>query len=132
MTADTVRAYKMRMQLGRFAPTASETGSSQHSQSALPDGLVAGARCEVSLSEELTRRGTVRFVGATEFGAADESVWVGVEWDEPVGKNDGEVAGKRYFQTGPLRASFVRSDKVTPGDFPEEDPFAEDDDMEEM
>lgn len=30
----------------------------------------------------------MRFVGATEFGK-DESIWVGVEWDEPVGKSDG-------------------------------------------
>lgn len=90
-SADTVRAYKLRNQLGRFAPSASENGS-QASQAAVPADLVAGARCQVSLSEELSRRGTVRFVGPTEFGAADESVWVGVEWDEPVGKNDGEYA----------------------------------------
>lgn len=38
------------------------------------------------------------------------------------------VNGKRYFETGPLRASFVRPDKVTVGDFPELDPFADDDD----
>lgn len=43
------------------------------------------------------------------------------------------VEGKRYFQTGPLRASFVRPDKVTVGDFPELDPFAEElGDDEEM
>lgn len=40
------------------------------------------------------------------------------------------VEGKRYFQTAPLRASFVRPDKVTVGDFPELDPFADDEDME--
>jgi hypothetical protein len=42
------------------------------------------------------------------------------------------VEGKRYFQTAPLCASFVRPDKVTVGDFPELDPFAEDDDEMEM
>lgn len=42
------------------------------------------------------------------------------------------VDGKRYFQTAPLRASFVRPDKVTIGDFPELDPFADDDDEMEM
>lgn len=55
----------------------------------VPTDLVAGARCEVALSDELSRRGTVRFVGPTEFGAKDDSVWVGVEWDEPVGKGNG-------------------------------------------
>ena len=55
----------------------------------IPPDLISGARCEVALSEELSRRGTVRFVGPTEFGAKDDSIWVGVEWDEPVGKGDG-------------------------------------------
>lgn len=40
------------------------------------------------------------------------------------------VEGKRYFRTPPLRASFVRPEKVTVGDFPKIDPFADDDDME--
>ncbi|GAA5893766.1 hypothetical protein JCM5296_001128 [Sporobolomyces johnsonii] len=129
--SDTVLSYKMRHQLGRFAPTASSSASSSHSlETSIPKDLVPGARCEVALSSELSRRGTVRFVGPTEFGAKDQSIWVGVEWDEPVGKNDGLVDGKRYFQTQPLRASFVRPDKVTLGDFPEIDPFAEDEEME--
>jgi hypothetical protein len=42
------------------------------------------------------------------------------------------VDGKRYFETGPLRASFVRPDKVTVGDFPELDPFADEDEDDEM
>ncbi|POY71813.1 hypothetical protein BMF94_5174 [Rhodotorula taiwanensis] len=124
---DTVLAWKMRNQIGRFAPPAPAT-SDPGLAPTLPADLVPGARCQVALSDELSRRGTVRFVGPTEFGAKDGSVWVGVEWDEPVGKNDGAVEGQRYFQTGPQRASFVRPDKVTVGDFPELDPFADDDD----
>jgi len=85
---DTVRSFKLRNQLGRFAPSASEA-LPQYSEAAIPNDLQPGARCEVALSDELSRRGTVRFVGPTEFGQADGSVWVGVEWDEPVGKNDG-------------------------------------------
>lgn len=42
------------------------------------------------------------------------------------------VDGKRYFETGPLRASFVRPDKVTVGDFPELDPFADEEEYDEM
>lgn len=42
------------------------------------------------------------------------------------------VDGKRYFETGPLRASFVRPDKVTVGDFPELDPFADEEEDDEM
>jgi len=86
--ADTVRSFKLRHQLGRFAPSVSDTAS-VFSEADVPAELAPGARCEVSLSDELSRRGTVRFVGPTAFGQADASVWVGVEWDEPVGKNDG-------------------------------------------
>ncbi|GAA5824195.1 hypothetical protein JCM11251_001562 [Rhodosporidiobolus azoricus] len=129
---DTLLAYKQRHNLGRFSAASSSTPSNPYPPSSLPPDLLPGARCEVALSDVLKRRGTVRFVGPTEFGAKDESVWVGVEWDEPVGKGDGAVDGKRYFQTAPLRASFVRPDKVTVGDLPEEDPFAEMDEDEEM
>ena len=39
----------------------------------------------------------------------------------------GRVDGKRYFQCGAKHAVFVRPDKVTVGDFPEEDLFGSDD-----
>ena len=89
LDADTVRAYKLRHQLGRFAPSPSVSSKSSEPAIPIPETFVPGARCEVALSEILSRRGTIRYVGTTEFGAKDESVWVGVEWDEPVGKGDG-------------------------------------------
>jgi dynactin complex subunit len=36
--------------------------------------------------------GRLRFLGHTDFAAG---YWAGVELDEPMGKNDGTVAGKR-------------------------------------
>ena len=37
--------------------------------------------------------GTVMYVGEVDF---QRGTWVGIEWDDPVGKHDGAVKGKRY------------------------------------
>lgn len=54
-----------------------------------------------------------------------EGWWVGVAFDEPLGKGDGSVKGTRYFTATPGHASFVRPDKVTAGDFPPLDDFSD-------
>jgi hypothetical protein len=46
--------------------------------------LQVGDRCEV---EPGAKRGTVRFVGRAE--ALGRGFWVGVQYDEPLGKHDG-------------------------------------------
>lgn len=54
--------------------------------------------------------------------------WVGVQYDEPVGKNDGTIKGVRYFECLPSYGGFVRPDAVTAGDFPPLDDLFSDED----
>lgn len=86
---DTVLAFKQRNKLGRFDPSKDASSSTASADEPLPEGLNIGARCQVDLlsgAGSNQRRGTVRFVGTTKFATG---TWVGVEYDEPVGKNDG-------------------------------------------
>ena len=54
-------------------------------------------------------RGVVRFCGATAFAAGK---WVGVELNEPKGKNDGTVQGIRYFTCKKNYGVFARPSQV--------------------
>nr|XP_055074234.1 dynactin subunit 1a isoform X1 [Misgurnus anguillicaudatus] len=55
------------------------------------------------------QRGTVAYIGATLFASGK---WVGVILDEPKGKNDGTVQGKRYFTCEENRGIFVRQSQI--------------------
>ncbi|XP_046872706.1 CAP-Gly domain-containing linker protein 1 isoform X5 [Hypomesus transpacificus] len=85
----------------------SETGSVKKSERELKMGdrvLVGG-----------TKAGVVRFLGEADFAKGE---WCGVELDEPLGKNDGAVAGTRYFQCQARYGLFAPVHKVTRIGFP--------------
>ncbi|XP_026865068.2 CAP-Gly domain-containing linker protein 1 isoform X5 [Electrophorus electricus] len=89
----------------------SETGSVKKGERELKMGdrvLVGG-----------TKAGVVRFLGETDFAKGE---WCGVELDEPLGKNDGAVAGTRYFQCQPKYGLFAPVHKVTRIGFPSTTP----------
>ncbi|KAM6988227.1 CAP-Gly domain-containing linker protein 3 isoform 2-T2 [Tautogolabrus adspersus] len=69
-------------------------------------GLKLGER--VLLDDMKT--GTLRFCGTTEFASGQ---WVGVELDEPEGKNDGSVGGVRYFICPPKLGIFAPVSKIS-------------------
>ena len=73
-------------------------------------------RCRLLPSNSDDRRGTIRYAGPVP-EIPDIGTWVGIELDEPTGKNDGSVAGKRYFECKPSRGVFVRPERVEVGTF---------------
>ncbi|XP_022230005.2 restin homolog isoform X1 [Drosophila obscura] len=56
------------------------------------------------------RSGQIAYIGETHFAPGD---WAGIVLDEPNGKNDGCVSGKRYFQCEPKRGIFSRLTRLT-------------------
>lgn len=96
-----------------FRAAAAGGDADAHAAEASP--LTVGARCEVVPGG---RRGTVRYVGR-DVPSLPPGWWAGVEYDEPLGRNDGCAPnGERLFQCAPSHGAFVRPAAVTVGDFP--------------
>lgn len=125
--SDTVRAFKEKNKLGRFdeeaeAKKEQERLTKEKLEEEKSLSLKTGDRVEVRVFGQPTRRGAIRYVGTTKF---KPGVWVGVQYDEPLGKNDGSVAGHRYFDCPPKYGGFVRPTDLQVGDYPEEVDFDE-------
>lgn len=54
--------------------------------------------------------GVIAYLGETQFAPGQ---WAGVVLNDLVGKNDGSVAGVRYFECQPLQGIFTRPSKLT-------------------
>ncbi|KAF2206954.1 hypothetical protein CERZMDRAFT_63085, partial [Cercospora zeae-maydis SCOH1-5] len=127
---DSVLAWKKAHKLGRFDPDAPsvEQQKIDASYREVDDRHIKqGVRCRL-LPDTDHRRGTVQFVGQVPDIPGGIGAWVGIELDEPTGKNDGSVKGQRYFQCQPNFGLFVRPERVQVGDFPLLDEFADEDD----
>ena len=112
-------------------------------------GITLDARCQLLPSTDC-RRGTVRYIGPVPEIPSGSSgtggIWVGIELDEPTGKNDGSITNtkqdsddgtdkeasrsSRYFQCRPKCGVFVRPERLEIGDFAMLDELGEN--MEEM
>lgn len=140
---DSVLAYKRDQQLGRFdpaAPSIQEAQTNHFAREIEERRIATGRRCRLlpppdqqdisTISKSDERRGEVVYVGTIE-ELPGVGMWVGVRLDEPTGKNDGSIKGKRYFDCGGLkRGAFVRPERIEAGEFPVVDLLAED--MEEI
>lgn len=129
---DSVLAWKKAQKLGRFDPNAPEQEKAR--LSAIEDevrqrGIEVGKRCRVGGDD--SRRGIIKYVGAVNEIPNGAGHWVGVHLDEPVGKNDGAIAGTRYWgeESTMKHGVFVRPERVEAGDYPVMDDL---EDMEEI
>ncbi len=146
--SDSVLAWKKKQKLGRFDPNAKSPAEMMEERRTKDESqisskcIVVGKRCRVGRDD--ARRGVVRYVGEIiGLGGEREAGcnWVGVEFDEPVGRNDGsakiELEGrgqevKRVFDCKDKFGVFVRPEKVEVGDWPPLDDLELDEDMEEI
>ena len=108
-------------------PTSTTADDEEYGEESVA-GMKLGDRCQV---EPGARRGSVSYVGKIpELGVG---YWIGVTFDEPVGKTDGTTeGGKRYFEAMQKYGGFVRGKNVIVGDFPVRDIFDEDSDEDEL
>eukprot|EP00095_Tigriopus_kingsejongensis_P003532 maker-scaffold106_size358372-snap-gene-0.14 protein:Tk03532 transcript:maker-scaffold106_size358372-snap-gene-0.14-mRNA-1 annotation:"tubulin folding cofactor b" len=128
---DTVQSFLKRNKMGKYneeelRKMEEEKAKVDEEENALMKAMHIGDRCEVKAPGAMTRRGEVKYLGQVDFKTGN---WVGVKYDEPLGKNDGCVDGKRYFSCPDKYGGFVKLAHVTVGDFPEESLDLSDDEM---
>ncbi|XP_065357850.1 tubulin-folding cofactor B [Calliphora vicina] len=120
---NTVRSFLKRNRMGKYNEEEQQREDAKRKEKEelekhKVDLCTVGSRCQVTVKGCPTRRGTVMYNGPLE---GKTGTFIGVKYDEPLGKNDGSVQGHRYFTCPPNYGGFVSPLAVEVGDFPEED-----------
>lgn len=102
-----------------------------HNQAVVPDyqkeeadAINVDDRCQTLVGD---KKGNVRFVGKVPELAG--GFWVGIELDDQLGDNNGNIQGTQYFVCVLGHGMFIRPKEITVGDFPPEVDFDMDEDM---
>lgn len=128
---DTAKNFKKNMKLGEYADGHSAMAEAKakcqaekiEGEKKLTESMQINDRCQVRVVNAPTRLGQILYLGKLE---GKPGYFVGVKYDEPLGKNDGSLGGKRYFECMPNYGGFLKPDFVTPGNFPEENTLDDD------
>nr|XP_046267741.1 CAP-Gly domain-containing linker protein 2 isoform X1 [Scatophagus argus] len=137
-STDSVSAQNQTQQGGSGAPTgqrvvvplregllnsAVKTGNESGSNMSDSGSVKKGGEKDLRVGDRVlvggSKMGVIRYMGETDFAKGE---WCGVELDEPLGKNDGAVAGTRYFQCLPKFGLFAPIHKVIRIGFPSTSP----------
>lgn len=120
---NTVRSFLKKNRIGKYNEEELQRGEAKQREKEelgkqKAELCTIGSRCQVSVKGCPTRRGVVMYNGPLQ---GKSGIFIGVKYDEPLGKNDGSVQGHRYFTCKPNYGGFVSPLAVDVGDFPEED-----------
>lgn len=84
---DSVRSFLVKNKMGQYNEENVKKKEKQlEEEKTLAESTVIGSRCKVMTPNTPAKLGTVMYAGTLE-GLAGH--WVGIKYDEPLGKNDG-------------------------------------------